>query len=74
MLLRFLDVLSSRASINIVLVQGKKHHLQMVMNLKWKQAMRLAGAALKLRIKNTSSDKHFQGKHTKQKLKNLCGV
>lgn len=36
--------------------------------------MRLASAALKLRIKNTPSDKHFQGKHTKQKLKNLCGV
>ena len=44
------------------------------MNLKWTQATQLANTALKLHIKNTPSDKHFQGKQTKQKLKNLCGV
>jgi hypothetical protein len=55
-------------------MRGKKHHLQIVMNLKRKPATQLANAALKLHIKNGPSDKHFQGKQTKQKLKNLCGV
>lgn len=74
MLLLFLDALSSGGSINIVCRKEEKHHLQTVMNLKWKQATQLANTALKLHIKNIPSDKHFQGKQTKQKLKNLCGV
>jgi hypothetical protein len=41
---------------------------------KMKTSTQLANVALKLHIKNTPSDKHFQGKQTKQKLKNLCGV
>ena len=53
---------------------GGKHHLHNVMHLKWTQATQLANTAFTLHIKNTPSDKHFQGKQTKQKLKNLCGV
>lgn len=43
-------------------------------NLKWKQTTHLASPALKLHIKNISSDKYFQGKQTEEKLKNLCGA
>lgn len=43
-------------------------------NLKWKQTTHLANPALKLNIKNVSSDKYFQGKQTEEKLKNLCGA
>lgn len=43
-------------------------------NLKWKQTTHLANPALKLHIKNISSDKYFQGKQTEEKLKNLCGA
>lgn len=43
-------------------------------NLKWKQTAHLANSALKLHIKNVSSDKYFQGKQTEEKLKNLCGA
>lgn len=44
----FLDALSPCGSVNITCRRGEKHHLQTVMNLKWKQATQLAQQSFKI--------------------------